>query len=641
MPEEEDDTAKPKLKKKKAPQHMDICQLTALLLVPYLRQEDTTEAKKPANALVQGMTEQVMNLVLTELHANGVDLKEFKAVDENFETGTRITSKLLRLVFDLYGEHSVPDEILGEMVEHAATEATPDEEMQDSTPRLITKQKFTEPRVFLNKATFQRALTADVQLYKPQWENLQTTHLEDAYSSNQTNRRGNKGDRVKYDDDFGTAPTVDQAADRYRSVTWMLLLWVSFLFFYGCYMFDSSFDVDFDSCSFDWGCEASSAIVNWLVVFGQFGIVGALYIGLGSLGNATYSAGGNKALEALGVIIAMGVVAASTIVPNFVQGQAFIWNSNKVDGYESVYWICFSLGIILICLQFIRLIDIFAPLGNLGAGGRTRSEQCTKAAATKKANVLVENATMLHVHPIAAGEKPKPEAGPRFPARYASSEVVEAASHLHQELDECDELNKKVPASKGSERALRHYKEMENNLTETSGGILWAYQRLADGRLYDEEGVWFSARLITSVAVQLLVVAMLVAAYFIVLAEFKNNKENTVAVGSRRLFLEDALVQQRPSMEAIFSSLEARFASTQVQRIFGKQLHRNHRGVRDAGIRKLHRRLQFITPVNDTHYTDGTGVYPNIIYDVNRTHFTDGTTFWTHNLFSHNGTHVL
>ena len=647
--DEDDDATKPKFKKKKdADSVMDICQMTCLLMIPYLRQEDIEEANRPKNSLVRGMAEQVLKLILEELEGQGVDLKQFKGVDENFETGTRITSKLIQHMFDAYGEHSVPEDILDEMVEQAAapTVGKDDDPFQSSQPRLKTRQKKRDDQVqvFWNKTSFQRALTADVQLYKPDWEAEQTTHYQDARSAQLTKGRS-QGDRIKLEDDFYTAPTVDQGADQYRSVIWTLLLWVSFLFFYGCYMFDPAFDVNFDSCKhFEWGCDAGSAIVNWIIVFVQLGIVGSLYICLGSLGNSSYPAelGSDKAVRVLGVFLAIGVVACATIVPNFVEGKAFIWNSNKADGYEAMYWICFSLGVILIGLQFIRIVDIFAPLGlgPLGAGGRTRSEQCTKQAATKKINTMVENAMLLHVAPILAGAKPRPGAGVRFPVKHASPTVVRLADQLHEELDEDNTTQtyragdaQTLLGGEGSGRALLNYKAMDD-LTETTGGVLWAYQRMADGRIYDEEGIWFSARLITSTIVQLLVVVMLVVMYFVVLGEFKENKSNTVAVGSRRLMMEDILELEPPSL------LQAGFLTSHEELIFENQQHRDHRRVHPAG-RHQHRHLQFISPVNDTHYTDGTGIYPNIIYDVNRTHFTDGTSFWTYNVFSHNGTHVL
>ena len=85
------------------------------------------------------MAENVLKLILDELEQTGVDLTPFKAVDEDFETGTRITPKLLQQMFDAYGEYNVPDDVLKEMV----VAATPsdivedDEEFQDSTPILL------------------------------------------------------------------------------------------------------------------------------------------------------------------------------------------------------------------------------------------------------------------------------------------------------------------------------------------------------------------------------------------------------------------------------------------------------------------------------------------------------------------------
>lgn len=633
---------------------MDICQMLTLLLIPYLRQEDIAEAKKPVNAMEHGMAQHVLNLILEELEGQGVDMSQFKAVDENFETGTRITSKLIQHMFDAYGEYYVPDDVLDEMVEQAALHNADggtdgnNESFQKSQPILLkTRQKDDGPKVFWTKDSFQRALTADVQLYNPEWEDEQTTHLEDVRSVPQKKERA-KGDRIKFEDDFYTAQNVDQGADQYRSVTWTLLLWVSFLFFYGCYMLESGFKVSFGSCSnVAWGCDAGAAIVNWLIVTAQLCIVGTLYVFLGSLGNSSHPAelGSEKATRAMGVLVAMGVVTSATIVPNFVEGEAFIWNSNKAEGYEVAYWICFSLGVLLVCLQFTRMVDIFVPLGALGAGGRTRSEQCTKQAATKKTRTMVENAMLLHVAPILAGQKPKAGAPARFPVRHASPTVVKLANQLHEENDK-DKTTKKyrgvinmqtLTGGKGSGRALFNYEAMHDT-TETTGGVLWVYKGMADGSIYDEEGIWFPARLMTSTIVQVLVVAMLVVAYFVILGEFEENKDTTVAVGSRRLMMMNNSLdwEHNPAFS------DAGFMVSRGEQVRARQLHRDYQ---QMGLVRRHRRRrhlqQSISPVNGTHYTDGTGVYANIIFDVNRTHFSDGSNFWSHNTFSHNGTHVF
>jgi len=610
--EEEEEEEEPK--KKQIPS-MDLCQMVSLLVIPYLRQEDINEAKKPVNSIDRGMAEQVMNLLLEELeNQEGVSLDDFKAVDENFETGTKLTPKLLQHMFDAYGEYSIPEEILDEMVQHTiqatkimgkntqgqgggsdddnsnsgsgggssqnsgsrsgkgsdASGGGGDEEegsaMEDSMPmiNLRTKKKKDEaPKIFFNKHTFHRALTADIQIYDPKVHFRNTTHYEDALNSKIPKgtlaELASKRD-IDYEQDFYTAPSIDQAADQYRSYTWMVLLWISFLLYYGLYMWDYYGTVDFNSCDIQFGCDAGTSIVNWLVVFAELSISGTLYIYLGSLGNwATGQPmeGSNQMKTIGGVFVAMGAVACATIVPNFVQGKVFVWNSVKLDEWVPLYWFCFALGIILICLQFIRLISCCASLGPVGDGGKIRSEQCLKQSATRKVNVMVDNAMLMHCAPIVPWRKPRIGQGIRFPSKYASPIVVKMADELHEEHDDPTKEDKyrdgnieTLTGGEGSVRALVNYKWMYG-VTETVGGVVWAYQRMADGRIFDEEGIWLSARMVTSNVIQVFMVGMQVVLYFYFLWLFDEQKTGTVAVGRQQRRLLDESVLHAPPKYSI------------------------------------------------------------------------------------------
>lgn len=636
---------------------MDLCQMVALLCIPFLRQEDINEAAKGNNPLTHGMAENVMKLILEELELNGVDITQFRAVDENFETGTRITPKLVQDMLETYGEYHVPQDILKEMVRACGENNTSGSKDDDGSgsdssnndsddeesqiPNLKTQKSGDQAVIMWNKDSFQRALTADIQLYQPSFEKQQTTILADVRSIDRDKNRPQDDDNIPMQSTFNTAPSIDQAAEQYRSFLWMILLWISFLLYYMCYVFDRNGVVSFTGCSESnaFGCNAASAVVNCLTVFAQFGISGSLYIILGSLGNSSKhkdELGSQKASTGLGILVAMGVVASATIVPNFIEGKVFVWDIVKVDGWEALYWGTFALGVLLIMLQFIRLVDNFVGVGALGKGGVIRTEQSIKDAATKKVNVMMDNAMLLHVTPMIAGQKPKGGKGWRFPAKHASEIVIKHASDLHEEKDSKklhyrDGTNiEALTGGDGSERALRHYKAMRD-VTETVGGILWAYERMADGRLFDEEGIWFSARLMTSNAVQWMVVAAIAVTYVVAWAWFEEQKANTVAVGQRRLEEE---TKQEDSLREYIMEYER---ALQKKQRHERQLQRHERRQR------LHRRLQYIQPVNSTHYSIAgqAGTFPNLIYDINSTHFTDGTTTWPYATNSHNGTHVF
>ncbi|CAB9513803.1 expressed unknown protein [Seminavis robusta] len=649
------------------PTVMDLCQMITLLLIPFLRREDISEAAKPTHSLNHGIVEQVLKLIMEELEIKGVDLQPFKAIDENFETGTKITKKLLQLMFQAYEEYDVPDDVLEEMVEQAVKaqerhqnggddDNSDNDNNSDQSEEVHLKTRKRgdgAPRVMLNKDSFLRALTYDVQLYDPEEmeASITTTHLQDAQNANRNNGSGDS-DKSSMEDDFTTMAQVDQAADNYRSILWFVLLWVTLVLHYFCYVWDypNGF-VSFNSCKREFGCDVASAVVNWLIVLAQVGVPGFLYITLGSGGNATTHKGDElgsaKVATAFRVMIAMGVVTCATVIPNFVQGDVFIWNSIKADGWEPLHWFCFALGVVLLCLQFLRLIDVFAPLGSLGVGGKGRGEQALKEAATKKVNIVVENAMVLHVSPVQSGETLKSSEGWKYPARHTSPAVIQATWQWHK--DHLEELKKNrrkkkhkyregsniesLTRGEGMARALEHYRDMEQaNTCETVGGVAWAFQRIIDGRLFDEEGIWLSSRLITSNVAQVFVIAGVVIFYVALVAWFEETKANSIAVGQRRL---------EEGVSTNIDNLHALFRAEQQSHYHGRgQQRQRHRNAL-ARQRHLMRRLQIVREYNSTHYTDGSGVYPNIIYDVNSTHFSDGTNFWAHTIYSHNGTHVF
>jgi hypothetical protein len=108
---------------------------------------------------------------------------------------------------------------------------------------------------------------------------------------------------------------------------------------------------------------------------------------------------------------------------------------------------------------------------------------------------------------------------------------------------------------------------------------------------------------------------------------FDETKATSVSVGQQRRLTNAGFESRRESLWL------------EDTRILAQSLrHRNAR----AEHRQMIRRLQeYVRKYNSTHYTDGSGIYPNIIVDLNSTHFSDGTSFWPFSIFSHNGTHVF
>ena len=656
--------AKQKKTPSKAPEtaivepHMDLVQLTSLLLIPLLRQEEILESKRPSTSVTRGIPEHVLLLMEDELETQGISVDQFQELNDNFETATRLTPDLLRCLLEAYGETNVEESIVEEMVALASEDE--------------------DRKTFWNPSTFIRALTADIQHYDPEnnynsydTSAIPTTHYEDAMeisSGQQRRRRGGQATEVPTDQ-VNVFPHLEQAADGHRSQAWTVLLWVTFAWSYALYCIDAYW-VDFDGCLLGtFGCDVAAYIVNGLLHFIQIGALGLVYISVGSLGNHStpLEPGVPTILTAMGVLLGMIVVALFTLLPAFLEGEVLIWNTTRSqyhDHFEALYWIGFILGFLLFFLQFLRFCDVLCgPLGGaFGAGGRTRLEMSTKQAAVLKTNLMVDHAMLLHCPPAFPGQKQ--QRGQRLfgPKHGVSDVVIEASDKLHKRAADQEQNaallermameqydrdvkrknkdKKDTPPPTNQQKALLHY-QATRHLTEPAGGVLWAYERMLNGALFQDEGIWLHARLIASNVAQWFVVVFSLIVLFVFLDNLDEQLEEhgSFEISRRLQVIRNNEILQDPSTDG--SKIQR---TTHHYHPHPQYIPHNH----SPRHRHRHHRRYLQTPdtvivdrYNDTHYTDGDGVYPNLIYDHNRSHFTDGSSSWDFATYSHNGTHVF
>jgi hypothetical protein len=155
---------------------LDICQLLALLFIPFLResnegsglhQRTTKRRSMLGNLDDKAFMEDETSKDKEELLGNVLEIALGNLIGE-FQLGEGqtvhaqnnsiiLTSKILRQILEAFGEFDVPNDVLEEMIQAAKETSTGgNREVEDSPDE-----------VFLNQATFLNALTADTQLYDP------------------------------------------------------------------------------------------------------------------------------------------------------------------------------------------------------------------------------------------------------------------------------------------------------------------------------------------------------------------------------------------------------------------------------------------------------------------------------------------
>lgn len=161
-------------------------------------------------------------------------------------TGSRqpqpLTKELLRQLLNFYGEPDIADDdsLLEEMI-LAATDNT------DGAPRDVERDP-----IVLDTHSFARALTNDVELYSTDNETKITTNYYDVFKTFAPNGRKEKTPTSVETDVDGdirpvpsvfTFPSIDYTADTFRSKSFVILLWVTWILSYFAYLFNGQDNV--------------------------------------------------------------------------------------------------------------------------------------------------------------------------------------------------------------------------------------------------------------------------------------------------------------------------------------------------------------------------------------------------------------
>lgn len=195
-------------------------------------------------------------------------------------------------------------------------------------------------------------------------------------------------------------------------------------------------------------------------------VIGTIFIAFASAGSSVYSRRGIRAVALICVGIAAVLVAS--VFTYVFDGDFFFFSLQKEPDFlfQAAYVMCLVIGIVLMALQLKKLAYIVVPRKFLEklplsgfwlVPGMPKAERATKRAADYKVAKMVDNALRMH------GSAMAPSASGR--------------------------------AAVGS--ALLNFQATAGE-RESCGGVVWAYKKLWDGSILEEDGVWIHARLIAS-----------------------------------------------------------------------------------------------------------------------------------------------
>mmetsp|Transcript_32868 Transcript_32868/g.67131 ORF Transcript_32868/g.67131 Transcript_32868/m.67131 type:complete len:832 (-) Transcript_32868:939-3434(-) len=406
-----------------------------------------------------------------------------------------ITVDLLRDIFLFYGEKDVAadDDLLQQMVRVASKGADIADDRDASE----------EGGILLDEHAFAYCLTSDVQLYDVESEEKPTTTYYDVFQtfrstkeveggvmkklSDATTRHirmhDDEGDETESSGDLrlvekrSTSPSIDYAVDSFRSKTYVILLWVTFVIYFMTFMFDNSNSElgnlhceQYDITKLGFPCSIGQGVIGWLIVMAKLIIFGTLFIVGASIGH------GADPTNPLYVLLSLGFIGLYTFFPLFYEYELIGEDGNsefssKTGGSLSeddrfLRTGLFSCGVMLVALTLQNFVDRVTParikeksefLNRFLASGTARMERNMKQAANFKVSRMVKNACAIH--------------------RAAEQDTATLGSD----------------SSYG--RALLSYSKIAD-ATEEVGGYLWTWEKMRSGDLFSEEGIWLNNRVL-------------------------------------------------------------------------------------------------------------------------------------------------
>ncbi|CAB9513809.1 expressed unknown protein [Seminavis robusta] len=545
---------------------LDVCQLLALLMIPFLRQgnqadknlvmsrgksmlgsfrakamEEQNEREEHARELVGHVLELALRNLIGEFQ-----LEEGEDSVDAENNGILLTPKILRRILETFGEFDVPHELIQEMIRAAKVDA-----MGGSNTGKGPDE------VFLNKAAFLHALTADTQLWDPsRIDTSENTHFKDAMRAHlyreevlygkskmlDRRRRPSKpapmipqhhqGNNDDMDDSNAVvsnihavpykkiymAASIDNNADNYRNGPWFALVWVEAVLIYFAYLAGTGLKFtteQFPNCTSELGCKIGVSLLSWIVVFAELSIMGLTWVVLASLGNTNQPTKTvlEKVFTVVRLVVSMTVVVIVTIVTFAVETKNEIFDTVKIESKQPAYWTAFLGGIVILFLQLTRLVSVFFPVGRLESGGMGKKEKTIKSAAASKIQTIVEHAMFLHELP------------PKFKSMRLSSvteTVRSVASVLHRSSSSEGRKSRKNAKGSTMSKALLNFHRM-NDTVEVQGGVFWTARGLWNGTLLQREGIFLHGRLLAVNFVQFFIIFLMVSTYVTVMRFLNQN----------------------------------------------------------------------------------------------------------------------
>jgi len=491
-----------------AEEMLDLMQIVALLIIPTLRKavesmngndnnnenasgenNDNIISRRELVGTPPGMIDYVLKMILHDATGSS--------------TPQRLDINLLKQIFTAYGEVEIAgnEELLQEMVECATPGGIicPPSEKES-----VTESTTASSSLLLDETTFARALTSDVQQYDIKNEIRQTTYYQDVFgieSVNPFHENHNSFNKLKEDDvegaivpekidDFSklpvervsTAASIDITAGTHRSQILMVFLWATVLISFFSYAFSFSRMSGTRACQHagiiyvynltaPWtsnreamACEFVASIFIWLIFFFGMSLYGFVLVASASMGNH------------LGSPLWKPVAGASVVLVYIIL-VAFLYHPKNVS---EVYlsFVSFGLGCITILFHLSHIFAILVSRGkrimkwikshprfrNMMTSSQVFAEMHIKHACSLKMAAMAQNALEI--------------------VRMKEKENVALNTHFGQALDAYAKTGKKYAIV---------------------GGFFWIWKRVLTNKVYEEDGIWISTRLIASNMAQFIV----------------------------------------------------------------------------------------------------------------------------------------
>lgn len=406
-----------------------------------------------------------------------------------------MTKELLKKIFVFYGEHDVAedDRLLDEMISVA------------STMQMMPDGERTEP--ILDAFTFAHCLTMDVRAYNPKTEGRLSTNFNDVYESKNDQHGESIAEHEVHEvKKVFTFASIDYAVDTFRSKLFVTLLWVTWALFFWIFM-NGQANSSLGNLYCDekhtggklFGCNIAQGIISWLIIMAKLVIIGSGFVILCSAG---HSINHTNPLLLLLSVTSMGFICMMTFVPAFVsfgvmqeegyvdefgdpvEGGSLVNTSREGRAEYEIFIIniIVACGVVLMLLAIQNLLDQLIPvvykdkyklLKKSLASGTVTMERNMKQAAAFKINRMVRNACAIH----------------------KSAEFEHGAGSSNRE-------------SSCGRALLAYTKALEDQ--EEVGGCLWAWRRLANGKLFHEDGIWLNNRMLQGNISQLVICLWLI-----------------------------------------------------------------------------------------------------------------------------------